>query len=145
MLIYQSTHLFSKIIAIETIDEIKKLLSVTANDYWHYHYRFDETSGYKKKNTGAQMINNIIINTIIPAVFSYGHFKNELEYKTKALRWLEELQPEKNSITIGWEKINIENKTALDSQALIELKNNYCDKKRCLECAVGNAIMKKGL
>ena len=124
-------------------NEIKKLLSVTANDYWHYHYQFDETSAFKKKNIGTQMINNIIINTIVPIVFAYGYFKNEPEYKTKALQWMEELQPEKNSITGGWEKINIENKNAFDSQALIELKNSYCDKKRCLECAVGNAIMKE--
>ena len=143
ILIYQSTHLFSKIISINSIDEIKKLLSVTANDYWHYHYQFDETSAFKKKNLGTQMINNIIINTIVPIVFAYGYFKNESEYKTKALQWMEELQSEKNSITNGWENINIENKNAFDSQALIELKNSYCDKKRCLECAVGNAIMKE--
>jgi hypothetical protein len=80
--------LFSKIIEIKNVDEIKKLLAVTANDYWHYHYRFDETSAFKKKNLGSQMINNIIINTIIPIVFAYGNFKNESSYKTKALQWL---------------------------------------------------------
>ncbi|HEX4374386.1 MAG TPA: DUF2851 family protein, partial [Puia sp.] len=145
MLIHQSLHLFSKIIEIKNVDEIKKLLSVTANDYWHYHYRFDETSAFKKKNLGLQMVNNIIINTIIPIVFAYGNFKNEPAYKTKALQWLEQLSPEKNSIIAGWENINIENKNAFDSQSLLELKNNYCDKKRCLECAVGNALLKKSL
>jgi hypothetical protein len=55
---------------------------------------------------------------------------------------MEQLKPEKNSIIAGWEKINIENKNAFDSQALLELKNNYCDKKRCLECAVGYALLK---
>jgi hypothetical protein len=145
ILIHQSLHLFSKIIEIKNVDEIKKLLSVTANDYWHYHYRFDETSAFKKKNLGSQMINNIIINTIVPIVFAYGNFKNRSSYKTKALQWLEQLAPEKNSIISSWEKINVENKNAFDSQALLELKNNYCDKKRCLECAVGNALLKKNL
>lgn len=127
MLVYQSLHLFSKIIEIKNVDDIKKLLSVTSNDYWHYHYRFDETSGYKKKNLGTQMVNNIIINTIVPIVFAYGNFKTESSYKTKALQWLEQSTPEKNSIIAGWEKINIENKNAFDSQALLELKNNYCN------------------
>jgi uncharacterized protein DUF2851 len=83
MLIYQSLHLFSKIIEIKTVNEIKKLLSVTANDYWHYHYRFDETSAFKKKNMGTQMIINIIINTIVAIVFAYGNFKKNLLIKPK--------------------------------------------------------------
>jgi hypothetical protein len=59
------------------------------------------------------------------------------------LHWLEQLNPEKNLITDGWKKINIENKNAFDSQALLELKNSYCDSKICLERAVGNALLKQ--
>jgi hypothetical protein len=107
VLVHQSLHLFSKIIEIKNVDEIEKLFPVTANDYWHYHYRFDETSTFKRKNLGSQMVNNIIINTIVPIVFAYGNFKNESSYKTKALQWLEQLTPENNSIIAGWEKIII--------------------------------------
>ena len=88
------------------------------------------------------MIDNIMINTIIPMLFAYGNYHDEEKYKQKALRWLEETPPEYNSITKGFQQLNIGNKNAFDSQALIELKNEYCDKKRCLECSVGNAILK---
>jgi hypothetical protein len=142
MLVFSSAHLFSKIKEAVSINEIKKWFAVTANDYWHYHYRFDEPSSFRKKKLGTSMTDNIIINTISPMLFAYGHYHNEEKYKQKALRWLEETSPENNSIARGFQQLNIENKNAFDSQALIELKNEYCDKKRCLDCSVGNSILK---
>ena len=63
------------------------------------------------------------------------------KYKLKAISWLEELQAEKNTITKGFNQLKIDSKTAYDSQALIELKTQYCDERHCLQCAVGNAIL----
>lgn len=142
VLITESSHLFSRIKDASTAADIKKWFQVTANDYWHYHYRFDEISAFKKKRLGDAMINNIIINSICPVLFAWGTYHQDDNYKIKALRWLEEVSPEKNSITKGFQLLKTENKNACDSQALIELKNEYCVKKRCLECAVGNSILK---
>lgn len=142
ILIQNSTHLFSKIKEAKSLKEVKAWLDVTANDYWHYHYKFDEASNFRKKKLGAAMIDNIIINTVCPVLFAYGNYHDENNYKEKALKWLDETAAEKNSITKGFQKLNIENSTAFDSQALIELKNEYCNKKRCLDCGVGNAILK---
>ena len=142
VLIHQSLHLFSAIKESHSLKEIKKLLDTTANDYWHYHYIFDERSAYKPKKLGEEMVNNILINTIIPILFAYGHLHKENEYKDRALQWLEEIAAEKNTITNGYRNIGIGNKNAYDSQSLIQLKNEYCNKKRCLDCAIGNNIMK---
>ena len=143
MLVHESAHLFSKIKEAKTVKEISQWFDVTANDYWHYHYRFDELSAFKMKKLGAAMIDNIIINTIVPVLFAYGNYHDEQMYKDKALKWLESTAAESNSITKGFLQLGIENKTAYDSQALIELKNEYCNKKRCIECSVGSAILKK--
>ncbi|MEI9944846.1 MAG: DUF2851 family protein [Chitinophagaceae bacterium] len=142
MLIRQSAHLFSRIKEASSVKEVKKWFDVTANDYWHYHYHFGESGSFKKKKPGASMIDNIIINTVIPVLFAYGNYHDDIACKEKALRWLEETAAEKNFITKGFETLRIENKNAYDSQGLIELKNEYCDKKRCLECGAGNAILK---
>lgn len=142
MLIVHSVHLFSKIKEIEEVENVKKLLNVTANDYWHYHYNFDELSTYKIKNVGVQMINNLIINTVIPILFAYGHYTKEHHFKDKALRWLTQLTAEKNSRINGFLALQITIKNAFDSQSLLQLKNEYCSKKRCLECAVGNKLLK---
>ena len=142
MLVAHSVHLFSKIKEIEEVENVKKLLNVTANDYWHYHYNFDELSTYKIKNVGVQMINNLIINTVIPILFAYGHYTKEHHFKDKALRWLTQLTAEKNSRINGFLALQITIKNAFDSQALLQLKNEYCSKKRCLECAVGNKLLK---
>jgi hypothetical protein len=142
MLINKSVHLFSVIKESHSLKEVKELLNVTANDYWHYHYVFDEATAYREKNTGTQIINNLLINTIIPIVFAYGLYNREEAFKNKALQWMEQITAEKNSITNIYTALGIENKNASDSQALIQLKNEYCNKKRCLECAIGNRLLK---
>ncbi len=142
MLIHDSAHLFSKIKEAVSVKDVKSWFDVTANDYWHYHYRLDDPSAYKKKKLGAAMIDNIIINTVVPVLFAYGNYHTEDKYKEKALQWLEETAAENNNITRGFQQLGVENRSAFDSQALIELKNEYCDRKRCLECGVGNAVLK---
>ena len=142
MLVHQSEHLFSKIKDTRSVKDVKQWLDVTANDYWHYHYRFDEPSSFKKKNLGEAMIDNVLINTVCTLLFAYGHFNKEQKFKDRALQWMEEITAEANSITKGFQQAGLQNKNARDSQALIELKNEYCSKKRCLDCAVGNALLK---
>ncbi len=142
MLIHQSEHLFSKVKETDSLQDVKKWLDVTANDYWHYHYRLDEPGSFKKKNLGDAMVDNILINTICTVLFAYGHFYKEQKHKDKALQWLGEIAAESNAITKGFQQSGVENKNARDSQALIELKNEYCSKKRCLDCAIGNTLLK---
>lgn len=140
-LINQSSHLFSKIKLLEHPAHAEKLFDITANDYWHYHYMFDDEKNYRPKSVGSSFIHGIIINTIIPVYFAYGLVNNDNLFKLKAINWLTLVKPEQNNITKGWQACGIENPTALDSQALIELKNNYCNYKRCLDCAVGNKLL----
>jgi hypothetical protein len=142
MLIHNSEHLFSKIKETQAVAEVKKMFTLEANDYWHYHYIFDETTELKIKSLGKQMIDNIIINTVVPILFCYGLHHDEEVYKEKAIKWLEEISPEKNSITKGFESLSYSNKSAFDSQAFIQLKNEYCIKKLCLQCAVGNSLIR---
>jgi hypothetical protein len=142
MLIRDTERLFSKILDTTSTEELKQLFNVQANDYWHYHYRFGELASFKEKKLGESMTENIIINTVAPLLFSYGLYHGEQKFKDRALRWIEHVPAEKNSITRNFELLGIRNNSAFDSQALIELKNEFCSKKRCLECAVGNALLK---
>ncbi len=142
MIISQSTHLFSKIKDLKDVEAVKKLFDITANDYWHYHYRFDEATPHRPKKIGSQMTENIIVNTIVPVLFAYGIHRNENTYKEKAIAWLSQLSPEQNTITKQWKAKGINNASAFDSQALIELKNNFCSFRHCLDCAVGNKLLK---
>jgi hypothetical protein len=143
MLLHDSTHLFSKIKEQHSIKNVKKWFDVTASGYWDHHYRFDELSVCRKKKPGAAMIDSLIINTVVPVLFAYGEFHGDNMLKQKALQWLEETTAERNSITAGFAKAGIDATSAFDSQALIELKNEYCNRKRCLDCAVGNAVLKQ--
>lgn len=142
MLIHQSAYLFSAVLEADNLSSVKKLLDVTANDYWHYHYLPGELTDYKPKQLGAQMIDNVIINTVVPVVFAYAKHQDKDELKEKALGWLTELASEENAIIKTWKSKGVPSANASESQALIELKNNFCNLRRCLECAVGNGLLK---
>jgi hypothetical protein len=142
MLVYQSAHIFSQVKEAKECKKVMDMFMVTAGDYWHYHYRFEELTPFQPKHLGKQMAENILINTLIPVLFAYGLYSKEESYKEKAIQWLYELPSEQNQITRQWQKLGIAHHSALDSQALIELTNHYCANKQCLECAVGNRILK---
>jgi hypothetical protein len=143
MLVHQSSHLFSKLMEAESLNDVKKMFNVTANDFWHTHYTLQEVSAFKKKNLGAVMVENILINTIVPMLFVYALEHDAPRVQQKAINWLQELPKENNRITRLWEAAEAPHTNAFDSQALLYLKKQYCDVKRCLNCAVGNAILKK--
>jgi len=142
MLIVNSVHLFSKIKEQNDVAAVKQLFEVTANDYWHTHYQFDNESEFLEKRLGASTIDNLLINTVIPVLFAYGLHMQDEAIKEKAIKWLMAVKKETNTITKQWQQTSIAIVSAFDSQALIELTNNYCTQKRCLECAVGNRIFK---
>lgn len=142
MLVHQSSHLLINTLEASDIEDVKERYNVTANDYWHYRYRFDEPSAFHPKRAGEDVVNSILINAIIPFMFCYGGQRNQDLYKEKALAWLEHTRAEKNSITKQFTRLQIGNLSAFDSQALIELKTQYCDLKRCLDCAIGYSLLR---
>ncbi len=141
-LIAANGRLFSSLKDGIALGSVKDMLDITANDYWHYHYRFDQPKKFKPKTLGKQMVQSLLVNTVVPFLFAYGHLSGIEQAKDKALKWMEELDAEHNHITNGFESLGILNNTAMDSQALLQLKRQYCDPKRCLQCAVGNKILK---
>jgi hypothetical protein len=145
MLIHQSLHLFSKIREIGSLQSVIALLDAGTNEYWHTHYILDEPSAYRIKKLGPGMLQNLVINTLVPVLYAYGNYQQLEEYKAKGLRWLQEMKPEQNKICSGWALLGVESSDAFSSQALIELRNEYCVHKRCLDCAVGTSILKRGL
>lgn len=141
MLVYKSTALFSKIIESAKIDEVKELLQVEPSDYWATHYQFNKESVKKTKSLGETSVDVLIINTIIPFLFVYGKQTGNETIKQRALDFLEKIKSEKNSIVDTWRNIGIRSDNALSSQALIHLKNNYCNTKNCLNCQFGSQII----
>ncbi len=142
-LLVHEPRLFSKIIAINYVQEIRQLFELTASKYWDNHYQFGVTQ--KKsitKRTGKLMIDSLIINVIVPMLFVYATTTQNEELKNKAIQFLEKLTSEKNTILLNFEKLGVKSNNALQSQALIELKTNYCFQKKCLNCSIGNNLIK---
>jgi hypothetical protein len=137
----RSTSIFSSVLDAKGLDSIYDLLSVDVSDYWKCHYTFGNASHKVSKPLGKESVKILIINAIAPFYFIYGKKLGLLQFQDKALQILEEMDAEDNSIMKGWGQLGVKPKNAFDSQALIHLKNEYCDKKRCLDCGIGMKII----
>lgn len=144
-LIHKSVHLFSKIVESSSVKDVSMLLEVRASSYWDNHYRFDVGQEPKAapKFLGALSIENIIINTVAPIQFLYAAKTGTSEMQERALQLLESVPAEKNHIVRMWSENDWKPANAAQSQALLQLYNNYCSAKRCLQCPVGLSIISK--
>jgi hypothetical protein len=142
-LIYKSKSLFSKIIETKNIDDYYELLNSKTSEYWNTHYVFNKESVFKSKLLGKSAIDIVLINTVVPFLFVYGKAKGQYEFQEKAINLLENIKAEKNTIISNWGDLNVKAKSAFDTQALIQLKNSYCNEKNCLNCQIGNTLINR--
>lgn len=126
-------NLFSKIINAKNIKEIKALFkNVKTSEYWENHYTFDKENKRQEKFLSSDFVEIIIINAIIPVIYSYHREQpNILE---KIIGFYQGLKAEKNSIIKQWKNLGAEVNSALETQAFLYYYKNYCQKKKCLDC-----------
>lgn len=142
-LLFDSVHLFSKIKTNAEYKNIQHLFKVNVSDYWLTHYTFDTVSEKRNKSLGSNAIDLIILNAIVPVLFAYGQHTGSEAIKENALQLLGNISAENNSIIKDWTTLKHAAENALESQALIQLRNEYCNKKRCLNCHVGTYVLKR--
>lgn len=136
---------FSALIDLESPKHLYKVFDTGASSYWDDHYRFGIDAKKMKKRLGLSSIRTLFINHIVPLLYTYGWYKGLTDLKEKAVLWLEETPTEQNTIVRKWSEIGLESTTAFDSQSLIELKNEYCSKKKCLNCGIGSDLLRNSL
>jgi hypothetical protein len=136
--------LFSRILDTVDIKDLKELFEVKASSYWDDHYVFGKKSTSMPKKTGSQAADIFLINAVIPMIFIYGRFHDRNEVCERALTFLEEIDPEKNSVISDWKSAGIEMESAFYSQAILHLTDEYCKKRRCLQCRIGCKLISMG-
>lgn len=136
-LYHREQSLFSRVMAAETVEDVKKILVTRASAYWEEHFTFQKTSPRQEKRLGENALNLILINTVIPFLYAYGLHKADESLCERATRFLESLKAENNHVTRLWGGAGLPVFTASDSQALLQLQKEYCDKKDCLRCRFG--------
>jgi len=138
----QHLNLFEQLINDDELVTQLRFKEARVSSYWKTHYQADIISNSKKEIDFKFGNDTIVINAIAPFLFVYGQLRGNEVLKEKAIQLLSSIKPEQNSITKNWEKLNVFASSAYDSQALIYLKNQYCDNLKCLECNIGHYFMK---
>lgn len=141
VLIQNIQGIFSKLIAFDEVGKIRLLFHQNASEYWQTHYMLGEESPRKSKYLGDSSLDVIIINTVVPILFAYGKSIGDESLCERALLFLEQINPESNFITRDFAYAKLKARNAYDSQALIQLRREYCDKRKCLYCRIGYRML----
>jgi hypothetical protein len=136
--------LFSRVLEATDIRQLNNLLDVSASAYWKNHFVFGKETRSIPKNTGSQATDIFLINAVIPITFVYGQSRDCQDICERAITFLENIHAEENKIIQEWETAGIQAESAYYSQALIQLRNEYCKKRRCLECRIGSKLISIG-
>lgn len=142
-IVFTHKNLFATLLETKSVSELKNLFDVTQSPYWQSHYRFDRKSKKAIPGLGEAAIENIIINTVVPMLAAYSIHKDEHLWMDRAIELLNTIRPEKNNIIREWMALGWSVASAFDSQALIELRNNFCQKRLCLQCTIGHTLIYK--
>lgn len=132
----------SPLLECETLDALRQLLQTHATPYWQQHYVFGQESKPNEKRLSASSLTLLIINTAIPVLFAVGRHRQKEVWCDRAFDFMEQLKAEQNHITRMWQECGLEVRSAADSQALIQLKREYCDRRDCLRCRIGYEYLK---
>lgn len=143
-LIFKSNHLFSRILELKSAADISNMFAdLPMNSYWNTHYRFDIISEESVKQIGNQSINNILINTVAVSLFAFGRHTAQQIFVDRAIELLENIPAESNNVINRFNQIGFKPENADHTQALIQLKQAYCDPKKCLHCGIGIKLLKQ--
>ena len=140
-LLQKSGRLFSTFLQKENYDQMIAHFVTETSEYWQTHYSFNKVSGRSSKILGKSSLDILIINTVVPILFTYGRKTLQERYCNLAEDLLESIGAENNSIIREFSRAGIVPKNAMDSQALIQLKKEYCDKRKCLYCRIGHKLL----
>lgn len=142
-LYHRAYGLLSRIMETETLQGVRDILKGGTSEYWLTHYTFGGSSPSRPKTLSNTSLDLLIINTVVTFLYAYGLHKGNRVLCARAGSFLEELKAENNYITRMWEQCGMKASNAADSQALIQLKKEYCDKKKCLYCRIGYEYLKQ--
>lgn len=141
-LYYQNKTDLSRLAEAETLDAAKEMLATQVTPYWQTHYAFGCESAKNEKHLSASSVNLLLINTVVPMLFAYGRHRQDDKLCDRAFDFLESLRAEDNTIVRTWREVGLTVDNAGDSQALIQLKKVYCDRRDCLRCRIGYEYLK---
>ena len=140
-LIHSRPNFFTELMRFNKMNQFYDIFDIGTSEFWKTHYTFDKESKKSSKKLTKSFIDLLVINTIIPVKFMYLKHLGKSDF-SDILGLIKELKPEKNGIIDRFKALKMPVNNAFDSQALLELKNNYCAKQKCLQCAIGNSLLK---
>jgi hypothetical protein len=139
-LYFKHQSLFSKLIEINDIQGYYDLFEVSTSDFWINHYSFEKASKPRLKKLSKSFIDLLVINSLIPVKFCYLKSIGRDDFGD-LIEILEHIKPEKNRIITRFKDLGVEGRNAFRTQALLELKNEYCNPQKCLQCAIGKELL----
>ena len=143
-LVHAQPRAFDGVLENDTPKALLALFEQEPHPYWRTHYLPDRPSGARRKVIGKTAAQAVLINAVVPFVFLYGRLQGRAELEERALALLDRLPAERNGVMKQWRRVGLQAENAAESQGLLTLRKAYCVPRRCLECAIGHCLLKRG-
>ncbi|MGB5359169.1 MAG: DUF2851 family protein, partial [Eudoraea sp.] len=127
--------------ALKEVDQAYKIFSISTSKYWQKHYVFGKISPKRENKLTKSFINLLLINTILPMIFCYSKWQGR-DVSSRIIMIVNKLKSEDNKIIRKFNNLGVNCSNAMCSQAILQLYNTYCTQNRCLECVVGDSLLK---
>jgi len=126
-----------------SVDQLKKFFEVTPSEFWQNHYQLSHATQPKSSHLSSRFIDLLLINAVLPFIHAVGRYYDLANLRQSAAHGFQQIAPEQNSIVKNWQKSGLKPLSAHDTQALLELKSQFCDKKKCLLCNIGKELLNR--
>lgn len=136
----KNQQLFTDCVNVKSVKEVSKIFEVSTSDYWKTHYNFDKVSPKQAKKLSAKFIDLVMINTIVPLQYCYYKSRDE-EIHELLIALMYAIKPESNAVIDKFKGLGLSVTNAFESQSMLQLKNEYCNQKKCLSCAIGIQLL----
>ena len=134
-------NLMNDILGANDTKQLRQLFDVELSGYWISHYSFGKPSPSAGRALSSSSIDIVLINTVAPLYYARGEMTDDYTMTDRAIELLEDLRPEQNSIVKMFSDAGIGCDDALTSQALIQLRRNYCEARKCIYCRLGHRLL----
>jgi len=143
-LVHKHPAMVTEMLEMKNYNHISSFFSAEVSEYWHTHFRFGAHVKHSFRYLGSTAVDLILINVVVPFLFFYGKYNDSEEHAELALDWLSQTKAENNTFIRRWSELGIKPANALESQALLHLRENFCLRHRCPQCNLGNIFLTSG-
>lgn len=133
--------MMSRVLQLKSVDEAAAMFSPELSPYWQTHFTFSAAKGRVPSALSRSSLSVLVINAAVPLQMAYGNAHDDTSLTDRAMELLQSLPPEQNTVVQLFDRVGLKSTDAFTSQAVLQLRRQYCEQHKCLYCRIGHRYL----